>query len=319
MKFLFFSDSPEYLLCENSSYNFIEKLAVSSKTYPNLTLLDLSFNSLELFAITSEIPMKKIDLTRNLLDDISVFKVAEVEELRLSLNEFTFTISRDIEQIYQKVRKISLYPNSWSCEVLSDIWKRLFQHNITLSNPEDDYRLAKQHETFPICLEVTSETRYNDEPREMIKNFRERGVKFLKDKHSPCNESIMCSNTEICRNRQCFNPCKEDVCDFTSLCRAEKHSFSCDCPRNQKRDPKDLYSRCYTVECFQDFDCPDYSRCDTKSHLCELSKEHNSKFHIDAVGNAVTKHNIQYISLSPPVARQHPWYYDKEDPALIDF
>merc|ERR1711892_961288 len=78
-----------------------------------------------------------------------------------------------------------------------------------------------------------------------------------------CKSNSECGDREICRDRNCINPCiVANPCATNAVCDVRQHSVTCNCPSGFTGDP---FSNCYAIEprpeCTADPDCPQDQAC----------------------------------------------------------
>ncbi|KAJ8934858.1 hypothetical protein NQ314_013130 [Rhamnusium bicolor] len=246
LKTLPIQDMPPFLIDLNLSYNLIDRLALKSSRYPNLTQINFSHNILERVALSFETTVHKIDLAHNRLTKIDFFDVLDCEVLEIPSNYF----SRVPEFLtYASIKRVSIHPNPWICAELQQLWIHL-QNNFINEEP------SIIRDQSPICSNT-------DHTRSSFTNVYHSERDCADDSHCPENM--------ICRALKCWDPCKEDACDSTSICNVNNHRFSCSCPGTLKRDPKTIYSSCLDIECFSNEDCKGEKLCHSNNTCINIS------------------------------------------------
>ncbi|KAJ8941851.1 hypothetical protein NQ314_010266 [Rhamnusium bicolor] len=188
---------------------------------------------------------------------------------------------------------------------------------VQILQPHTDQRLnsitTEERQQIPVC-----QSDYNYTTKwEKIQSIVEIVHKSYVKEFQKCSDEKDCPSNMICRTFQCVDPCNVNAasfCQLSSICKTENHQLTCACPNNFKRNPLDLYSRCYNVECFTDDDCKEFIKCNKLSHVCEFTP--NSKIQVkekwfaSSAGGAfkvgIGEDNTS-ISTAPP---HYPWYYD---------
>ena len=75
-----------------------------------------------------------------------------------------------------------------------------------------------------------------------------------------CANDYECSDSEVCLQRSCVDPCLFDnPCGTNANCAASSHRAICSCFPNHKGNP---YVKCDPYECLQDPDCPTDLKCE---------------------------------------------------------
>lgn len=74
-----------------------------------------------------------------------------------------------------------------------------------------------------------------------------------------CDSDSECSDSDLCYNGACLNPCLIDTpCAISAECYGVNHRASCRCPSGTVGNP---FTRCIAAECETDNDCNDDSVC----------------------------------------------------------
>lgn len=232
----------------------------------SLNILDLSFNHLKIVRLR-ECTANTVDLTMNDLDSSSFFTgligdehfigdnyIPVANYLKISFNRFTelYTLK---QKLYNSTicftSKLSLEGNPWFCSSLFKMYKLMNKLGIQYVKSNDDARIRGLNESFPIC---TTDNNTNSKLPQLAREVI--GYRPLE-----CQNDHDCPDDKICKNRQCWNPCDNNVCHETAVCNVQNHEFWCSCPRYFKFNPAEVKSRCYLVECFADNDCPNDKKC----------------------------------------------------------
>ncbi|KAJ8923762.1 hypothetical protein NQ315_010343 [Exocentrus adspersus] len=220
---------PRSIVKINLSYNFLERLAINGAKRPDLTSINLSHNSLKKLALSFDNTLEELDLTKNELNNIDFYDVNECENLKIPSNLFT-RVPEFLQ--YSRIKRVALHPNPWKCDELKKLWTHL-------QNNDVEEERANVTETQPLCA-------INNEVSARIQNA---------DNNFECDDDNHCNNYELCRARRCWNPCTSGICEITNVCYVENHEIECFCPNHEKKNPQELFSPCYDVDCFVDEDC----------------------------------------------------------------
>ncbi|XP_018571415.1 leucine-rich repeat-containing protein 15-like isoform X1 [Anoplophora glabripennis] len=223
---------PRTVVKLNLSYNFLEWIALNGAKRPDLTSVDLSYNNLENVALSFDNTLEEIDLTHNNLKDIDFYDVNDCENLRIPSNSFS-DIPRFLK--YSKIRRVAIHPNPWKCDELKQLWEHLQNNNIEEEQFIDDSQ--------PVCS-INSTT---------ISSLS-RSVDL------ECENDNHCAKNQLCRAHKCWDPCNS-ACDSTNICNVENHGIVCLCTGLKRKNPHEVFSPCYDVECFTDNDCVSGNTC----------------------------------------------------------
>ncbi|XP_018571416.1 uncharacterized protein LOC108911066 isoform X2 [Anoplophora glabripennis] len=146
-------------------------------------------------------------------------------------------ISSDIPRFlkYSKIRRVAIHPNPWKCDELKQLWEHLQNNNIEEEQFIDDSQ--------PVCS-INSTT---------ISSLS-RSVDL------ECENDNHCAKNQLCRAHKCWDPCNS-ACDSTNICNVENHGIVCLCTGLKRKNPHEVFSPCYDVECFTDNDCVSGNTC----------------------------------------------------------
>lgn len=223
---------PRNIVRINLSHNFLERIALNGAKRPDLISIDLSHNNLKNVALSFDNTLEQLDLTNNDLKDIDFYDINDCENLKIPSNLFTY-VPQFLE--YSTIQRVAIHPNPWNCEELNRLWVHLQNNNVEEEKPNDDSQ--------PLCSMNSS-----------VVSARLKGMNL------ECDNDNHCATNLLCRAHKCLDPC-DNVCDSSNICNVENHEIECLCPGIQKKNPQEVFSPCYDVQCFTDDDCMDGNIC----------------------------------------------------------
>ncbi|XP_060515788.1 uncharacterized protein LOC132695516 [Cylas formicarius] len=265
------SNFPSSLTNLNLSYNLLDRMLLNSNRFSNLTVLDFSYNFISKVAISYSYPLQEVDLTNNNLRAFDFVDVVFVELLKIASNKF---VNVPEHLLYLNARKLDIYPNPWKCDELRNAWRHFYRNGVNVINKSN----------LKYCVE-TNQHLYDQADKSKLDCYR-------------CSEDSDCPTWMACRGGSCWNPCEDrHLCDASSICYASNHTFECNCPANQLRNPMDIYSQCDRVECY------DQSNCNA-DQVCSNNK--------CSEGIISHSHPLQPASpIEPSEEKEEPWWFEE--------
>lgn len=213
------------------SYNLLKRIALNGANKPHLVFVDLSYNNLKNIALLFENRLEELDLSHNDLTNIDFYDINDCENLKIPSNMFSHVPEF---MSFSKIHRVAIHPNPWKCDELNKLWIHL-QNNYV---EEEILRGASR----PLCSNTFG----------LLSNLRNLDLE--------CDNDNQCPRNLLCRAHKCLDPCI-NACDKTNICNVKNHKIECLCSGKKKKNPQEIFSPCYDVECFIDSDCFDGRMC----------------------------------------------------------